>query len=266
MQSIIVAINFSPVSDNAMRYAIEAVKVIKGKIILFHLFKVSSHVANSLVGTNVIDDMLEQRKQKMKKLAAVLIQEHHVEIEPVVRMGDFNEVVKEIAETYNSTMLVLGMPKKTFEQDLLGNTTTAAIDSFMFPVLSIPESATFNGIKKILFACDLTRGVHATVLSIVKQYADLFNAEVEVFYVGDVVKSIEKDAAIKDSLGDVGYVYKNVQSASVVKAIQQEAEDINADILIMTPHKYGFWSSILHRSKTRAIASNGKIPLISIAY
>jgi len=266
MQSIIVAVSFSPVSDNAMRYAFEAARVIKGKIILFHLFKVSSHVAHSLVGTTIIDDMLENRRKKVMELAAALGEEYGVEVEPVVTMGDFNEEVAAIAARSASTLLVLGMPKKTFEQDLLGNTTTSAIDNFAFPVLSIPETVTFKGVKKILFACDMVRGIHATVLDRVKQYAQLFNAQVEVLYVGDTIKSIEKNAELKDSFNDIDYVYKNVQASSVVKAIQQEAEDINADLLIMTPHKYGFWSSILHRSKTRAVASNGKIPLISISY
>lgn len=51
-------------------------------------------------------------------------------------------------------MLILGMPKKSFEQDMLGNTTTSAIYNLKFPILTIPAHATYKGIKHILYAAD----------------------------------------------------------------------------------------------------------------
>lgn len=266
MQTIIVATDLSPEADNATLYAINAAKITGSKIVLFHLYKVSSHVAHSLANTHEIDKMVWRMQQQMATYANIINREHKVLIEIVVRMGDFLEVVEQVAAQYESTLLVLGMPQKTFEQDLLGNTTTSAIYKLKIPILAVPEAASFKGIHKILYACDINRGVYATVLNTIKEYAGHYNAEVQVLYVGDVVKSLEHEEQLKKGLEGIHYYYKNVRSESVVKAIQDEAELIQADLLIMMPQKYGFWSSILHRSKTRAMASNGKIPLLSLNY
>jgi nucleotide-binding universal stress UspA family protein len=266
MQTIIVATDFSITADNAVRYVIDAAKTVPIKVVLFHLHEISSHTAHGLTNAKDIEAQLEKKKIQVNEYASILTQDNGIEIEAIVRMGDFLEEVEQLTKQYHSALLVLGMPKKSFEQDLLGNTTTAAIYKFKFPILAIPSSARYTGIRKILYACDLTRGIHAKVLEAVREYALIFGADVEVFYVGMAVEQIYQQTLFEKSFHDIAYTYKNVQSNSVVKAIQQEVEKIQADILIMTPNKYGFWSSLLHRSKTRAMASNGRIPLLSVAY
>jgi len=266
MQTIIIATDLSPAANNATLYAVKAAQITKEKIILFHLYKVPPHVANSLVGTKAIDEMAERMKSKMQFLAESLISEFGVQIEVVVRLGEMMEVTQQMMDEYQSTMLVVGMPKKTFEQDLMGNTTTAAIYRFKFPILAVPESASFIGIREILYAFDLAKGVNALILRRVKEYAMLFNAKVKVIYVGDAEKSIKEEQTLKRELEGIEYEYKNVQSDSVIKAIKEEAVAISADVLIMTPHKYSFWASILHQSRTKTMLSHGKIPLLSIGY
>lgn len=266
MRSILVATDLSPIAQNAMEYAIEIAKKIKGKIILFHLFQVSSHTANSLVGTKSIDEMLDRRRVSFANLAYKLSQEYEIEVEAVVKMGDFLEVVAEVSNSLNCSLLVLGMPPKSFEQDLLGNTTTAAIYKLKMPILAIPESAKFKGINTIFYACDLKRGIHGKVIDTVKQYAENFNATVHVFYIGKALKKLENQMELVAGFEGVNFTYKHIESETIIERIQQEADDLQADLMVMTPNKYSFWASILHRSKTRAMASNGKIPLLSIAY
>ncbi len=152
------------------------------------------------------------------------------------------------------------------EQDLLGNTTTAAIYSLKFPILSVPEGVGYAGIKHMLYACDMKRGVHATVLGNVKAYARRFGAVVEILHVGKTPAKEEIKYTIDKELDNTPHFYKEVTEEGVVKAIIAEAKEVGADVIIMTPHRYGFWSSLFHRSSTRAMAANGCIPLLTIAY
>lgn len=266
MKNILIASDFTNIANNAMMYGIALAKVAGRKVILMHLFRTSHHVSNALVSPNMIDGMLEKKRNEVEKLAKQLAAENQIEIEAVVRMGDFQESLETVIETHNCGLVVLGMPTKSFEQDLLGNTTTTAIYKLKMPVLAVPEQAKFVGIRNILYACDVARGIHAKVLQSVKEYAQQYNAHLHLFYVGEAIKHMTKVEEITKKLDGVQYIYKEVQSDSVIKAIETEANDINADLIIMTPHKYGFWESIIHRSKTRMMASNGKTPLLSIAY
>src|SRR5690606_23229824 len=65
-------------------------------------------------------------------------------------------------------------------------------------------------------------------------------------------------------LEDVEYTYKNYNSDDVIKAIKDEIQRLDAELLIMIPRKYGFWESLVRRSKTRMMASGLSIPLLSI--
>lgn len=266
MRTILVATDFSNISNNAMYYAIAAAKQIQARVVIFHLFKLSSHAANSLANTQSIDAMLQRKKQEVDILAAKLAEENDIEIIADVRMGDFLVTISEVKEAYNARFLVVGMPKKTIDHYLLGNTTTAAIQTLKFPILAVPEAVKFTGIKRILYACDIKRGVHLEIMQNIKDFAESHHAAVNVFYVGDHLKSADYDKKIEESLEGIKYSFKHVPAQSVISAILHEAKAIEADLIVMSPHKYGFWSSIIHTSKTNAMASNGKIPLLSIGY
>lgn len=266
MDTIVVATDFSPAAQNAVMYTVQAAAEIKSKVILFHLYKVSTHAAYALAGTKALDAEKEVKAQQLTAMATTLSSQYGIQIEAVVSIGDFHEAVSRVVEDYQAQMLVLGMPRKTFEQDLLGNTTTSAIYTLKFPILTIPDTATYTGIKKLLYACDLNRGVHATVLTTIKRYATAYNALLEVLYVGDAVKKVEAKYHVEEALSGTQFYFKEIISDAVIRTIQAEAESFEADVIIMTPHKYGFWASLIHRSKTRSLAAKGHIPLLSLAY
>ncbi|HEY8404260.1 MAG TPA: universal stress protein [Flavobacteriales bacterium] len=265
MKTLVVATDMSPAANNAALYAAKAAQITRHHLVLFHLYKVPHHVSNSLIGTKGIDEMVEFTRRKLEHYAKELADMYQVTIDVDVRMGEMMEVIPQVMEQYDAEMLVMGMPKLTFEQALLGNTTRAAMQRFQFPIFIIPEGAGFQGIKRILYACDLSKGVDKRILHQVKHYARLFNAELQVIYVGDPERSIKEEQTLKREMEDLPYTYKNVQSESVTRALQEEALNIHADVIIMTPHKSGFWASVLGQSKTKAMLSQGTIPLLSIA-
>lgn len=67
-----------------------------------------------------------------------------------------------------------------------------------------------------------------------------------------------------NGLEGISHYYKNVLSDNVVAAIKEEIVNTQADTLVMVPHKYGFWESVIHRIKTSIMASGSNIPLLSI--
>lgn len=136
----------------------------------------------------------------------------------------------------------MGMAKRSFDQDMLGNTTTAAISRLKIPILSVPLGAQFTGLKHILFACDIVRGVQKEILEKVKDFATDFNAVLEVLNIRKTVEQLNEEKgsatreAINDVMGIVSYYYKNVTSNEVVKAIRDEVKESHTDLLVMINH------------------------------
>ncbi|WP_281635333.1 universal stress protein [Flavobacterium marginilacus] len=271
MKTILVATDFSPEASNATAYASQFAADTGAKIILFHLYHVSIHALNARVQSSSIDELKADCVKKLSDLAKKLSENYKIEVMPILKMGDFEDQLQKTIDTTQADIVVMGMLKDSIEQDLLGNTTTAALQRLKFPVLAVPLNAKYKGLKTILFACDITRGVQKTILQKVKNIAVRLGAAVEMFHVSNKLNELEneqKEAKViehfTDGLNGTNYYYKNVTSNTIIKAIQDEITQINADLLIMVPYKYGFWDSLMRISKTRMMASRSEIPLLSL--
>lgn len=271
MKSIIVATDFSAEANNAAIYACNFASDTGARIVLFHLYHMSIHALNSRASSSAIDDLMKSSRDKLLKEADKLSEHFKIEVSTIWSMGDFGEELQSAITSANADIVVMGMGSRSTEQDLLGNTTTLTVQSLKFPVLAVPKSADYQGIKTILFAYEVNRGIHKTILEKVKEVATQMGATIEVFHVSKKIdqivneqKEISFTKAFEEGLEGTNYYYKNVESDKIIDAIQNEIKQIGADLVIMIPHKYGFWESMVHRSKTSMMASRSEIPLLSL--
>ncbi|WP_343329851.1 universal stress protein [Polaribacter staleyi] len=264
--SIIVATNFSKLSENAVLYAAALAQEFNTKLVLFNTFRLPVHVANSRLPASSVDHFFQINKNKLKENALKISKEFNIEVAYKSSYTNLEEEVDSLMKLYEARFIVIGMSPKSLEQNLLGNPTTTLISMKEFPVLAIPLCAKFKGIKNILFACDLLEGVPLKTLAKLRQVSLSLNAIVTVFYVDKKVEELQTEinANLDKELEDVTLLYKNVKSNSVIDAIEAEVKKSNSDLLVMMPKRYGFWESILHKSKTRMMASGLNIPLLSI--
>jgi predicted transcriptional regulator len=154
----------------------------------------------------------------------------------------------------------------------MGNTTTKVIHRLKIPVLAVPENLHYTPIKNILYACDFDKDTSEKFPKKLRDFASVFGTQIEIFTVESVLKKLQMNDAVTErklnmdnGLAGVSHYYKNVLSDNVVAAIKEEIVDTQADLLVMVPHKYGFWESVIHRSKTSIMASGNNIPLLSIS-
>lgn len=271
MKTIIVATDFSAEAGNAARYAANFASETGAKIVLFHLYNMSVHALNSRLSGDAMDDFIKLSRKKHLEKANKLSEEYKIDVAVIWSTGDFQNELQSAITSTQADIVVMGMPGKSFEQDILGNTTTATIQNVKIPVLTVPSNATYQGLKTMLFACDIARGIHKTILERIKNIAAVIGATVEVFHVANKMNQMNAEHAgseiietLKDGLQGINYYHKNVESDRIIGEIQDEIKQISADLLIMIPHKYGFWASMSHISKTRIMASRSEIPLLSL--
>lgn len=269
MKTILVATDFSAEAKNASTYIMPVARERKYRVVLFSLKNVSVHALNARLPSVSIDTILKEEKTKVEKAATILGQEYGVEVVPYFTSGFFYEELQNCIDQYHPLFVVMGMASKSVDQDLLGNTTTTAIHKLPVPILAVPRNAIFNGFKKILYACDKKRGIHQKVLDNVRLIAHEMGAEVEVFYVNDEMDKLltetrHEQPLFQHELANLHISYKDVFSTRIIESIKEELEQSQADLLIMVPYRYGFWNSLVHRSKTRMMAYGSNIPLLSI--
>ncbi|UHO38231.1 hypothetical protein H5J24_22180 [Chryseobacterium capnotolerans] len=161
------------------------------------------------------------------------------------------------------------MAEKTLEQRLLGNNVIKAIHRIKKPILIIPGHIEYTGIRKVLFAYDTHKSITWSAMNDIYSFINEFNAEIEVFNVGERVEDFTEvihdiDLNSGYDLDDIKYSFKMIQSIEITKAIEEEVKLANADLLTMVPYRYNLVESLFHRSKTAIMAYKNKVPLLSI--
>ncbi len=267
MKTIIAATDFSEEAENALEYAGALAKLSRSRIVIFNSYSLPFHTANSILPAESISKLEENNRLLLKERAENLADKYHVEV--ISQSGLFmvlEDELERLFEEYKADMVVMGMASKSIEQDIFGNTTTSVILQLKYPVLAVPVKATFQEVNNLLFACEDIGKVHTDVKQKVKELAQQLNARIEIFHVEDPHRQTRNalaDNAIPE-FEDVDYIYKSKDADNVIKAIENEIKEIDAKLLVMIPQEYGFWESLVHKSKTRMMASGLSIPLLSL--
>ncbi|MDV7138758.1 universal stress protein [Maribacter sp. TH_r10] len=264
--SILVATNFSKTSENAVEYAACLAKEFKTRLILFNAFKIPIHASNARLSASFVENLMNKNKNKLKEIALGLKRKFGIETETECSFVGLDQEADRLMQGYDCRFLVIGMSSKSMEQNLLGNPTTTLISMKRFPVLAIPVNAKFTGIKRILFACDLLQDIPLKTLAKLRRIAADLKSEVTVFYADQKISELDDIShdSIDKGLENLTLLYKNVESNKVIEALEKEITRSKSELLVMMPKKYGFWESLVHKSKTRVMASGLNIPLLSI--
>lgn len=252
MITIVAATDYSPVAENAVAYAAAIAKQYNARLLLFNVFTFSLHESNTLLPAASVSHLEAENNDRLKELAALTALVYDIPVSCETGAFCVEDELKSIAEKHDAALVVVGMAAESLEQDLLGNTTTDVIGKMHCPVLAVPLNARFTGWSKLLFACDLAQDKPQAALSSIKEKLTGFNPAIEVFYVnenGAVIETCE---------------HEEIQSTAVIAEIRKEIASSGAQLLMMMPRKYGFWHSLVHRSKTRVMASGLNIPLLAV--
>lgn len=271
MITILAATDLSREANNAAAYAANTCAEIGANLILFTRHVTSVHVVNARLSATAFQETLDLSKAKLEAQAKKLSATHNISVTPVWTTGNLYEEIQKAIQEHHVNLIAMGMADKSFDQDLLGNTTTAAISKLDIPVLAVPHNVNYKKIKKILFACDAHKGLFPTDFRVLKTVAQVLHAETKVFYVKRTAhpESNKKNLMemLENKFSDISYIVEIRDSdAPVIREIKNEIERYKPDLLMMVPYRYGFLNSIIHKSKTRAMASGRKIPLLTVPY
>jgi len=272
MKTIIVATDYSKGAENALKYAVNIARFCKTNIVLFNSYQLSTHAANGLISPAGIDELVSKSKNRLKEYADKLSLQYGISFGAFSSDGLIEEELNALASDLDAAMIVMGMRGNSLEYKLFGNTTTSVVRSSGIPVMVIPEGLAFKLPEKILFACDYHQVPCDDTLNMLKDFTATFDAEVQVFHVGKTpdlatVGGCPESAVVsrlENSLIPLKHSYRDVEVNDIILGIREGIQSFKADVLVMAPHKYGFFESMFHKSKTREMVIKVSLPLLAL--
>ena len=273
MKTVIIPIDFSPISLNAMHYGIDMAMSVNASIMLLHMYHVPVSLTDVPVVLISVDELKEQAETKIAQIREQV--EHivagKVKVYAEARLGDVEDELKLTCEKIQPFAIVMGTKgASSFEHILFGSNTLHAIRNLTWPVITIPPGKTFGtGIKKIGFACDFRDMAQQTPSDKIHELVSAFNAEFHVLNVDYKEKHFQADtpeqsALVHTLLEDLNPVYDFIGSPDIETGINEFAENNNLDLIIAIPKKHKLLEGLFHKSATKQLVFHSHIPVACI--
>ena len=273
MKTIIIPTDFSPISTNAMNYAVDMALQINASILLLNVYQIPVSMTDVPV---VVVSAEELKKSSDNKLAELKKAVDHIasgklKIYTESQLGNVVDELEDICKRVNPFAVVMGTKGATgLDRVLFGSVTLTAIKHLTYPIICVPPGKEYGaGLKKVGFACDFEKVVETTPAHVIKDFIKEFNSELHILNVDYNHKHFKPDTPqesllLHTMLEDLKPVYHFIQHKDIEDGINEFAETNNLDLVIAIPKKHKLLEGIFKPSSTKQLVFESHIPVMCV--
>jgi nucleotide-binding universal stress UspA family protein len=275
MKRLLIPIDFSECSLNALRYGIELAKVTETEIMICHALDVP------LPGiTDTIID-IQKKYLKAEKDAEALLGKIAQDISSRKNnmganikcslsfiQGDATAVIDDCSEQFKPDYIIMGTVGKNRWDNILGSTTVKSIGKINRSIIVVPLEAEFVGLKNILISID-SPDHHINSIRKVQELARLFSARLVVGHVTTYKEYQEyisgkfnrlKDECHKAGIREIDF--QTILSGEGVHAIIDYVEKNNFQLIGLLKEDRSFLEGMFHKSFIKELVMDCRKPLL----
>jgi nucleotide-binding universal stress UspA family protein len=271
MKTILVGIDHSDISHNALRFAAALAADKNLDLVLFTSYEMPLSSSYDVSFSAPSNADIESGIQKHHETHIKEIQETYPKlmIHSTVKMGIVTEMLLEEATRWHADLVILGNSGKgTLSKFLLGSTVSSFIHENKFPALIIPEGASYRGFNKTVFAFDHEFYTEKKMTPLI-DFLHFFKSRLLIVNVLKEIKKLSTEDAIsglslEGMLYDIEHTFHYPSDASTTKKLSDFTNEFEADCLAMIPHHHNLLNRLFGMNHTDEILHHLNIPLLTI--
>ncbi|ASS50418.1 MAG: hypothetical protein A3D31_12690 [Candidatus Fluviicola riflensis] len=272
MKKILVPIDFSKISLNAMNYAIRLANQSNARVQLLHVCLAPGLIStNTTIALPSADQLLREGLAGLEKLKRRTLKRYpDLKIDCECISGFPIEEIQNHAEKKKADLIVMGTQGAGYlSERFFGSTATSIIGSSPVPVLAIDQKMRYRAIKRIVFACDFVE-TQPQVLKPLKDMAKLFGAEIFILNVvlaPIVSPTMEETLAaykLDRSFKNLHHTFFYLHHENIVQGINDFISEYKMDMVVMIARHHSFFSRLLMEPHTKQMAFHAKVPLLAL--
>ena len=265
MKKILTPTDFSPVADNATKYAFEIAAAFKSKLFLYHVY----NMKKSDYDLNFSNDEQPFRKkvkfnmeETIEKFKDIITQKK-LKVKTKVYQGNIFSLFGRTVKKDGIELIVMGSKGASgLTKVLYGSVAANALEKSKIPLLVVPPKFTFKPLRHIVLAIG-HKEISPDVLSTLQNLVTKFGAKVTVLTINNAPNHNTKREENLD-LDGVEIIYREVPLSksinnSISKFIKEEGD---CDLLCMVRRQKSFIESIYKKSITKSQVHSNKVPLL----
>jgi nucleotide-binding universal stress UspA family protein len=272
MIKLLVPVDFSETSRNALAYALDMAQYIPLSSVL--IFNSYEKVMAGSDGTPLSGDADVRRNISLlalENLRNSILHNRNIDVKVLAEEGSLVENLERMISEGQFDMVVMGINGATrMEQIMIGSSTLNVVSRLSCPVLIVPPAARYNRIRTVVYASDMKNVASTTPVKTLRKILDLFSpklyiANVDEEHFVEISEEYQKEQAVMNGLLE-GFEpdYAFIRLYDFTEAVHQFATDKKADLIITAPKKHGFLEKIFKTSHTEKLAYHTHIPLLAI--
>ncbi len=275
MKKIIVPVDFSPFSENALRTAAFIAKKHHAKLIVVHMLELSNSLINQ--SDNYIQEQaIFHSKLAEKKFTDFLNKKYleGVETVPIIKQHKIFNELKNIAKEENADLIVMGSHGVSgMKEVFIGSNTEKVVRSSTIPVLITKGLPTIKNLKNAVFACDFSDD---SIIPYQKAKAlmNLLNCKMQLLHISTpyskfkstfeqkkyASKFLEKAEGNTALLNSIIYI----SDYSIEKGILNYANANNTNLVVIATHGRNGLDHLFNGSISEDVANHANLPVLTI--
>jgi nucleotide-binding universal stress UspA family protein len=282
MGNILVPVDFSDYSKNALEYAIVLAKKTNAFITVFHSFYFSTPPEYGTL-TNYMNLAIKEEQKRYEDEMKDLLQSYEnevyddgsgeLQIGSIVKLGLVSEDIAKLVKEHQFEMVIMGTKGSTgLDRLLFGSVTANVIEDsdVKCPVLAVPKNAMLRGVKHVLYAMDYEED-DVPVIDDLLEFASYFDAKVTCLHINVSEDLLNSDKLEKEILEDTYWFtpynkirFELVKSESTKSGLEKYIKKNGIDLVAVIPRKRSFLESLFHKSVSNNLATYAGIPVLVI--
>lgn len=267
MKRILCPTDFSDTASQAIAYAAKFAQVLNAEVILFHVQSVYDLSPVDLIKGE--SESVGSAHDMLEKQAIEVAHEFKISCysEVMVSGEALSTLISEKGEEYDLIVMGSKGASDLFEF-FFGSNTYHVIQKTTVPVMLIPDRLIFSGFNNIVLAYDYLREGPDPIYELMS-WIGSFNGELHLLQVmeesfsADLEKELkEQQEIIKANMpDDFPVTFEKIHAHDLSRSIHQYMTKQNADMLVLTTHKYSFIEKMFHKSVTKVISTIADYPV-----
>jgi nucleotide-binding universal stress UspA family protein len=263
MNTIIIPVDFSSASENAMHYGARLAQHIGASVLLTHIYQMPVGINDMQVMMLPADELKDIADTGLNRCRVELQKAYaDLEIKTESRLGVVYDGVNDLCEELDPFAVVIGSSGTSgFERMLFGSTAISVIRHATHPVIAVPAGYTGFSVKNIVLAADLQEE-HPLPYNRINEIVQQFNAGLHLVH---VTKEQEPNVgAILEKFSDLKPQYHAVKNENVKEGLLNYVSESNADLLMILPHEHNIMERLFFKLHTEDIITSTRIPVLAI--
>lgn len=270
MDRILVTTDFSEASRHALDFAANMLQGRDALIDLVHPFPVSVVATADALALAAIGAGIEQAEALMQaELRRMNQARPGLRISGRVIAGNVLKTLREEATLSNPAFIVLGTAGLG-DIHLDDTDPLDALRMLQVPVLFVPLGAPLRPIRNVTYACNYRyAGPGRTPVAAIKAWIDWTGAKLHIVHCdkqqqGEDPRQAEGERWLRDAFAALEPSFEWIVDPDILHGLSVHLGQSDPDCVMAVPRRYGFWESLFHQSRTKALARMNRLPVVAI--